>query len=172
MTRSFKYLLAAGVVGWGIASGMLVATVAGVGPVGAHGAQGPAGVQGVPGVSSSVVGIQGPQGPAGPQGPVGDVGPKGPDLVTTQSYSGSGTKVVKLNAALEPSVSYTLTWTYTGNALIVHGNSPTDGVDHWVNELDFGGGTKSGSVVVTNSDATAFSTSNDPGRWTLTIAEL
>jgi hypothetical protein len=81
VTHRVTAVLAAGVLGWGGATGFAVAAVADVGAKGAagvagqNGADGAAGQNGVDGKDNSVVG---PRGPVGEKGPVGAQGAKGP----------------------------------------------------------------------------------------------
>jgi hypothetical protein len=174
--RSPRKLLALATVAVGLATGMLVADVAGVGPAGAvgvQGVQGPVGLAGAQGESSQVVGPRGPQGPAGAAGLVGDPGPQGAAYVPFHAtYSGSGIQAVRFAAPLKADLTYKLTYMYTGYALIVHGVNAAADPDHWVNVLDFSDGVKSGSAIITASSAFGLSTDNDPGNWTITIDEF
>jgi hypothetical protein len=61
-------------LGWLLAAGLTVATIAGAGPRGPQGTPGSPGVQGPQGPAGS----PGPAGPTGPAGPIGNTGPQGP----------------------------------------------------------------------------------------------
>jgi hypothetical protein len=118
VTRRVAVILAAGVLGWGGATGIAVAAVAGVGPQGETGTQGVAGAPGVngkDGADGTDNTVAGPRGPVGPQGAAGATGPRGAaykaSTHTVFSRSGTGDYNGRVTTA-EPDVEMTVTYSY------------------------------------------------------------
>ncbi|GIJ45500.1 hypothetical protein Val02_23860 [Virgisporangium aliadipatigenens] len=113
LTKRMTALLVAGVLGWGVVTGMLIATVAGIGPRGEQGARGAAGPAGPAGTDSVIVG---PAGFPGPKGPAGDPGPPGPAYTPTAHvvFDMSGQRPFTGNKTnVRPGVPFTIAYRYT-----------------------------------------------------------
>jgi hypothetical protein len=113
LTKRMTALLVAGVVGWGTATGVLVATFAGIGPEGPQGAQGAQGAEGPAGVDSAIVG---PIGFPGPKGPTGDPGPSGANYAPTDHlvFEMSGQwPYAAPKVDVRATVPFAVTYTYT-----------------------------------------------------------
>jgi hypothetical protein len=148
LTRRLVVLLVAGVLGWGTATGVVIATVAGLGPEGSAGAHGATGPDGPAGVDSALVG---PIGFPGPKGPTGDPGPSGAAYTPAEhvvfdmsgSWPYTGSKVT-----VRPGARFAVTYRYTCTAAQPFLTITWNGDNHDFGQLRLDGAAGTGTRTV------------------------